>query len=51
MLSNIIAIALRYKVLVLVGFVLVIVMGVKAWIELPVDAFPEVTPIQVNIYT
>ncbi|MDP2029545.1 MAG: CusA/CzcA family heavy metal efflux RND transporter [Thiobacillus sp.] len=51
MLNNIVDIALRYKVLVLVAFVLVIVFGVKAWREVPLDAFPDVTPVQVNIYT
>ncbi|TCV78297.1 efflux RND transporter permease subunit, partial [Sulfurirhabdus autotrophica] len=51
MLNYIVDIALRYKVLVLVAFVLVIVFGVKAWREVPVDAFPDVTPVQVNIYT
>ncbi|WP_124949083.1 efflux RND transporter permease subunit [Sulfuriferula thiophila] len=51
MLNNIVDIALRYKVLVLVAFVLVVVFGVKAWQEVPVDAFPDVTPVQVNIYT
>ncbi|MHB1247825.1 MAG: efflux RND transporter permease subunit [Polaromonas sp.] len=51
MLNSIVDIALRYKVLVLVAFVLVVVFGVKAWQEVPVDAFPDVTPVQVNIYT
>lgn len=51
MLNKIVDLSLRYKVLVLVIFVLVILLGVKAWRELPVDAFPDVTPVQVNIYT
>lgn len=51
MLNNIIDWSLRYKVLVLVGFALVVLFGVKAWREVPVDAFPDVTPVQVNIYT
>jgi cobalt-zinc-cadmium resistance protein CzcA len=38
-------------VLVLVAFLLVVLLGVKAWQEVPVDAFPDVTPVQVNIYT
>jgi len=51
MLNNIVDLSLRYKVLVLVAFVLVVLLGVKAWREVPVDAFPDVTPVQVNIYT
>jgi cobalt-zinc-cadmium resistance protein CzcA len=51
MLNKIVDISLRYKVLVLVAFVILILLGVKAWRELPVDAFPDVTPVQVNIYT
>lgn len=51
MLNNIVDLSLRYKVLVLVAFVLVVMLGVKAWREVPVDAFPDVTPVQVNIYT
>ncbi|MCL4470243.1 MAG: CusA/CzcA family heavy metal efflux RND transporter [Gammaproteobacteria bacterium] len=51
MLNYIVDLSLRYKVLVLVAFVLVVMLGVKAWQEVPVDAFPDVTPVQVNIYT
>lgn len=51
MLNKIVDVSLRYKVLVLVAFLIVILLGVKAWRELPVDAFPDVTPVQVNIYT
>ncbi|MCL5060498.1 MAG: CusA/CzcA family heavy metal efflux RND transporter [Candidatus Thermoplasmatota archaeon] len=51
MLNHIVDLSLRYKVLVLVAFVLVVLLGVKAWREVPVDAFPDVTPVQVNVYT
>ncbi len=51
MLNKIVDVSLRYKVLVLVAFLIVILLGVKAWRELPVDAFPDVTPVQVNVYT
>ena len=51
MLNYVVDLSLRYKVLVLVAFVLVVMLGVKAWREVPVDAFPDVTPVQVNIYT
>jgi cobalt-zinc-cadmium resistance protein CzcA len=43
--------SLRYKVLVLIAFAIVIGMGVRAFQQVPVDAFPDVTPNQVNVYT
>ena len=51
MLNPIVDLSLRYKLLVLLGFALVAFFGVRAWLEVPVDAFPDVTPNQVNIYT
>lgn len=51
MLNSIVDLSLRYKVLVIVGFLIVVMMGALAWRDLPVDAFPDVTPVQVNIYT
>jgi cobalt-zinc-cadmium resistance protein CzcA len=51
MLNSIVDLSLRYKVLVLVGFLLVVVFGARAFRAVPVDAFPDVTPIQVNVYT
>ena len=51
MLNSIVDIALRYKVLVVVAFLLVVVFGVRAFRAVPVDAFPDVTPVQVNVYT
>ncbi len=51
MLNSIVDAALRYKVLVLVGFLLIVVFGVRAFLLVPVDAFPDVTPVQVNVYT
>jgi cobalt-zinc-cadmium resistance protein CzcA len=51
MLNAIVDASLRYKVLVIVAFLIVIGLGVQAFRQVPVDAFPDVTPIQVNIYT
>ncbi|MFH7043947.1 efflux RND transporter permease subunit [Paucibacter sp. JuS9] len=51
MLNAIVDASLRYKVLVLVAFLVLIGLGVQAFRQVPVDAFPDVTPIQVNIYT
>jgi cobalt-zinc-cadmium resistance protein CzcA len=51
MLNAIVEAALRYKVLVLVAFGLLVGLGIIAFRQVPVDAFPDVTPAQVNIYT
>ncbi|MBH2008674.1 MAG: efflux RND transporter permease subunit, partial [Xanthomonadaceae bacterium] len=51
MLNAIVDASLRYKVLVLVAFLIVAGLGIQAFRDVPVDAFPDVTPIQVNIYT
>lgn len=51
MLNAIVAASLRYKVLVLVAFAVVVGLGIQAFRQVPVDAFPDVTPIQVSIYT
>lgn len=51
MLNAIVDASLRYKVLVIVAFTVLVGLGVQAFREVPVDAFPDVTPIQVNIYT
>ena len=51
MLNAIVDASLRYKVLVLASFLIVIGLGVQAFRQVPVDAFPDVTPIQVNVVT
>lgn len=51
MLENLVESALKYKFLVLIIFAVVAFMGWRAVTTVPVDAFPDVTPIQVNIYT
>jgi heavy metal efflux system protein len=51
MLNAIVDAALRYKVLVLVAFGVLVGLGIMAYRAVPVDAFPDVTPAQVNIYT
>lgn len=48
---KIVELALRYKVLVIIGFLFVIFLGVRALGRLPIDAFPDVTPVQVSIFT
>ncbi|MEO8671147.1 MAG: CusA/CzcA family heavy metal efflux RND transporter [Tahibacter sp.] len=51
MLNRVVELSLRYKVLVLIGFVVVAFLGYRAVRTVPIDAFPDVTPAQVNIYT
>lgn len=51
MLERIVELSLRYKFLVLVGFLVVIVLGVRSLGTIPIDAFPDVTPVQVSVFT
>ena len=51
MLNKLVEASLRYKFLVIVIFLVVAFMGWRAVTTVPIDAFPDVTPIQVNIYT
>ena len=47
----IVSTSLRYRLLVLIGFAALVFLGVQAVRTVPVDAFPDVTPNQVNVYT
>ena len=51
MLARIVEASLRYKYLVLFAALFLVVVGVRAVTQLPVDAFPDVTPVQVTIFT
>ncbi len=51
MLNRLVEISLHYKFLVLVAFGVVAALGWRAVNTVPIDAFPDVTPVQVNIYT
>tara|TARA_R110001606_G_scaffold186970_3_gene334522 strand:- start:9627 stop:12737 length:3111 start_codon:yes stop_codon:yes gene_type:complete len=51
MLNKLVEFSLRYKFLVLIAFLVVAFLGLNAVRTIPIDAFPDVTPIQVNIYT
>ncbi|NID14519.1 efflux RND transporter permease subunit [Luteibacter yeojuensis] len=51
MLERLVAMSLKYKVLVVIAFVVVAALGYQAARTLPIDAFPDVTPVQVNVYT
>ncbi len=51
MLEKLVEASLRYKFLVLIAFGVVGFLGWRAVVTVPIDAFPDVTPAQVNIYT
>ncbi|HNP35419.1 MAG TPA: CusA/CzcA family heavy metal efflux RND transporter [Woeseiaceae bacterium] len=51
MLEKLVEASLRYKFLVLIIFGVVAAVGWRAVVTIPIDAFPDVTPVQVNIYT
>ncbi len=51
MLDKLVESSLRYKFLVLIIFGVVAALGWRAVVTVPIDAFPDVTPAQVNIYT
>ena len=51
MLEKLVEASLRYKFLVLIVFAVVAFLGWRAVVTVPIDAFPDVTPAQVNIYT
>lgn len=51
MLNGLVEASLRYKFLVLVVFGVIAFLGWRAIYTVPIDAFPDVTPAQVNIYT
>jgi cobalt-zinc-cadmium resistance protein CzcA len=51
MLNRLVELSLRYKVLVLIAFLVIAFLGIRAVRTVPIDAFPDVTPVQVNIYT
>ena len=51
MLNKLVEASLRYKFLVLIAFGVISFMGWRAVLTVPIDAFPDVTPVQVNIYT
>lgn len=51
MLNRLVDLSLQFRLLVLVGLAIVVGLGVRAWQQVPVDAFPDVTPVQVSVTT
>ncbi|MEQ8387599.1 MAG: CusA/CzcA family heavy metal efflux RND transporter [Alphaproteobacteria bacterium] len=51
MLNKLVELSLQYKFLVIIVFLVIGFLGWRAVTNVPIDAFPDVTPVQVNIYT
>jgi cobalt-zinc-cadmium resistance protein CzcA len=51
MIGRLILLSLRHRLLIIVGVVALVVFGVYSYTNLPIDAFPDVTNIQVQIIT
>ena len=51
MLEKIIESSSKYPFLVLTDLFAIVFLGWRAAVAVPIDAFPDVTPIQVNVYT
>jgi len=51
MLNKIIELSLKYKLLVIVLFMTLSFLGYRSYHTVPIDAFPDITPKQVVIYT
>ena len=51
MLNRLVEVSLRYRLLVIIVFAVVAAIGMRSVLTVPIDAFPDVTPAQVNIYT
>jgi len=49
--ETLLAFCLRHRLVVLVFVIVVSVAGVKSALELPIDAVPDVTPVQVQVLT
>jgi cobalt-zinc-cadmium resistance protein CzcA len=49
MLNQLIKFSLTQRLFVSILAILVMFMGAKSWLEIPVDAFPEISPTQVKI--
>ena len=51
MFKTAIDLSLKYQFLTLIAFGIIAFLGWRAVTTVPIDAFPDVTPVQVNIYT
>ena len=51
LIDNILAFSLRNKAVVLIGLVVLTILGIRAARDLPIDAVPDVTNVQVQVLT
>src|SRR6187401_91347 len=51
MLNAVIRWSIRHRIAVILSSVLLIGVGIAAFLHLPIDAFPDTTPVQVQINT
>ncbi len=51
MLNKLIDLSLKYKLLIITLFSVIVVLGYRSYKSVPIDAFPDITPKQVVIYT
>src|SRR5262245_59885346 len=51
MLNQIISWSIRHRVAVLLAGLVLVAVGVSAFLRLPIDAFPDTTPVQVQVNT
>ena len=51
MLTKLIDLCLQYRPVVLLGAVILCVLGIASFRDLPFDAFPDTTPVQVQVNT
>ncbi|MCE7945779.1 MAG: efflux RND transporter permease subunit, partial [Chlorobi bacterium CHB1] len=49
MIDKLISFSLRNRVLIFIVTLLLVGLGVNAWLQIPIDAFPDVTNIQVQV--
>lgn len=49
MMEKLVSLALRQKMLIMFAVFLLIALGIHAYVKLPIDAFPDVTNIQVQV--
>jgi cobalt-zinc-cadmium resistance protein CzcA len=51
LLSRVVAWSLRHRAIVLMGTALLVIVGVRSAIDLPIDAVPDITNVQVQVIT
>ncbi len=42
---------LKYRIVIIIAFAVAVFVGIHSWITIPIDAFPDVTNIQVTVIT